>query len=173
MLQLKMDNKEKEKLNSAFDKYLNNYLVNNKIRGVFISSRDQQCFVIGDQNIVTEVKADPNMSVQDLVSRITELSDNHEAEDVVVDIYRGKNCFPIIPVNPNSKNFNYEVARTYLRKCLNILGYDRNSFKKYGAGAEPEGWPVEISWINFKGPSHSKIGEVKLICKALFKKHIL
>ena len=168
-----MENKEKDKLNNSFDKYLSNYLVNNKIRGVFISSRDQQCYVIGEKNIVTEIKADPNMSVHDLVSRITELSDHPEAEDVVVDVWRGKNCFPMIPVDPNSKKFTYEVARTYLRKCLNVLGYDRNSFKKYGAeNYEPEGWPVEVSWINFKGPSHAKIGEVRLICKALFKKHM-
>ena len=163
----------KDKVDSSFDKYLNNYLTNNKIHGVFISTRDQQCYVIGEKKIVNQIKADSNISVQDLMARIRELNEDHDDDNIVVDTWRGQNCFPLIPVNPNSKEFSYVVARTYLRKCLNILGYDRHSFKKYGEeNHEPEGWPLEVSWTNFKGPSHTKINDVKLICKSLFKKHM-
>ena len=51
----------KDKVDSSFDKYLNNYLTNNKIHGVFISTRDQQCYVIGEKKIVNQIKADSNM----------------------------------------------------------------------------------------------------------------
>ena len=161
-----------DKNDISFDKNLNNYLVENKIQGVFISSRDHQCYVVGEKSIVTLIKSDPNLTVKDLVTRINEESQN-EADHVVVDIWRGPNCFPKMSVNPNSKDFSSDYSRTYLRKVLNILGYDRNSFKKYGGvNHEPDGWPTEVSWTNFKGPSHCKISEVKLICKSLFARHM-
>ena len=95
-------------------------------------------------------------------------------DNISVDTWKGQNVFPLLPVNPNnSKQFTYFVARTYLRKCFNILGFFKGSFKKYGEPKhKPAGWPEELSWTSFKGPAATKISEVKTICRALFKVHM-
>ena len=91
----------------------------------------------------------------------------------LVDAPRGQNFFPLIPVDPNSKQFTCPMARSYLRSCLNILGFSRSSFKRYGeVKHEPEGWPKEVPWVAFNSPFNSKISEVKTICRALFKIHM-
>ena len=61
------------------------------------------------------------------------------------DAPRGQNFFPLIPVDPNSKQFTCPIARSYLRSCLNILGFSRSSFKRYGeVKHEPEWEPILI-----------------------------
>ena len=163
-----------EKAFSIFDKQLNKFIIDNSIHGVFISMRDNQPYVLGEQNVVTLIKSDPNISIQDLVERIKELTDRADDEEKLqVYSWRGKGPFPLIPVDPNGRSFSSDVARSYLRKCLNILGFEKGSFKKYGQeNHEPDGWPSEMSWISFKGPNHAKISEVKCICRALFRNHM-
>ena len=91
----------------------------------------------------------------------------------LVDAPRGQNFFPLIPVDPNSKQFTCPMARSYLRSCLNILGFSRSSFKRYGeVKHEPVGWPKEVPWVTFNSPFNTKISEVKTICRALFKIHM-
>ena len=56
-----------------------------------------------------------------------------------------------------------------MNKILEIQGFGRNKFKKYGKGPPPKGWPVcGFPWANFKGATNSKdIGNsdvVRLIC---------
>ena len=94
--------------------------------------------------------------------------------NISVDTWKGQNVFPLVPVDPNNiKKFNNEMARSYIKKCFNILGFGKNNFKKYGEPKhKPAGWPDELSWSSFKGPSHVKISEVKIICRALFKLHM-
>ena len=94
-------------------------------------------------------------------------------QNTLVDAPRGQNFFPLIPVDPNSKQFTYLIARSYLKSCLNILGFTKGSFKSYGVvNHEPEGWPKEVPWASFKAPSMTKISDVKIICRALFKIHM-
>ena len=164
----------KDRADGAFDRTLNNYLTSNKVQGVFVSTRDDKCYVIGEQNVVTLIKTNPNVSIKEIIEKMKDMETNQDDDSkIIVDIWRGHNCFPLIPVDPNSKLFSSSIARSYLRKCLNILGYDLHSFKKYGMeNHEPEGWPIELSWTSFRGPNHAKISEVKLICKALFQKHM-
>ena len=94
-------------------------------------------------------------------------------KNILVDAQRGQNFFPLIPVDPNSKQFTSCIARSYLKSCLNILGFSRSSFMRYGeVKHEPVGWPKEVPWVTFNGPSATKISEVKTICRALFKIHM-
>ena len=88
-----------------------------------------------------------------------------------VDTWKGPDLFPLIPVDPNSKEFNFIIARPYLKKLLNILGYGKGCFKKYGEkNHKPVGWPEEVAWT--KNPIRSKTSEIKIICKSLFKVHM-
>ena len=97
-----------------------------------------------------------------------------QENNISVDTWKGQNVFPLIPVDPNNiKKFTSDMARSYLKKCFNILGYGKGKFKKYGEKKhKPAGWPEELSWTSFKAPSSAKISEVKTICRALFKLHM-
>ena len=97
-----------------------------------------------------------------------------QENNVSVDTWKGQNIFPLVPVDPNNiKQFTWQMARSYLKKCFNILGYGKGKFKKYGEKKhKPAGWPEELSWTSFKAPSSAKISEVKIICRALFRHHM-
>ena len=101
------------------------------------------------------------------VKKVKEGKKNH------FDEQRGQNFFPLLPVDPNSKEFTSTISRSYLTTCLNILGFSQGSFKKYGVVRhKPIGWPdEEVSWENFK-PNYSKSSDNKIIFRALFNVHM-
>ena len=135
-------------------------------------------------NLTKRVKCDQESNDEDIKSANpeSEIDERKEVKvrklkrgdnNTLVDAPRGQNFFPLIPVDPNSKQFTYFTARSYLKRCLNILGFSKGSFKRYGeVKHEPQGWPKTVPWANFKAPSATKICDVKTICRALFKIHM-
>ena len=56
---------------------------------------------------------------------------------------------------PPHPRWNLNRARDQLNIYLNILGFRKGGSRKYKASAvESEGWPDEISFINFEHPSN-------------------
>ena len=140
------------------------------------SVKCEQEFIDTDMNSTNHtIEIDKNVFSKEgaKVRKLKKAKKVKDRKNNLIDTQRGQNFFPLIPVDPNSKQFTSCIARSYLKSCLNILGFSRSSFMRYGeVKHEPVGWPKEVPWVTFNGPSATKISEVKTICRALFKIHM-
>ena len=140
------------------------------------SVKCEQEFIDTDMNSTNHtIEIDKNVFSKEgaKVRKLKKAKKVKDRKNNLIDTQRGQNFFPLLPVDPNSKEFTSTISRSYLTTCLNLLGFSQGSFKKYGVVRhKPIGWPdEEVSWENFK-PNYSKISDNKIIFRALFNVHM-
>ena len=70
------------------------------------------------------------------------------------------------------RRWNLHRARDQLNIYLNILGFGKGGSRKYKVPAdEPEGWPDEVSFINFEQPSYAKLNTVNTVIESNANDH--
>jgi hypothetical protein len=60
---------------------------------------------------------------------------------------------PRLFATPGSKLWKGVKIRSELSTYLGLHGFGHNMARRYGEGHPPKGWPVQVDWSNFKGPS--------------------
>ena len=83
-----------------------------------------------------------------------------------------KIVFPPMSAKLRGRQRNLNRARDQLNIYLNILGFGKGGSRKYKVPAvEPEGWPDEVSFINFEHPSYAKLNTVNTVIESILSFH--
>ena len=127
----------------------------------------------GDDTWVSVLREKPEL-LQSLTTALIEAADLRYFEDALVPAVFPKKLPRLFAV-PGSKQWKGIKVRSQLSTYLGFFGYGHNMAKRYWEGDPPHGWPVQVVWSTFKGPSKSCTLTLctEIICQLLEAQEII
>jgi hypothetical protein len=122
----------------------------------------------GDEKTVRFVNENmESMTVEELMKVMKTMEDENLKYKTTQQIR-----FPPMFAKFKGCRWTLQRARDQLQIYLNILGFGKGGSRKYRVEAdEPEGWPDEISFVDFLHPSYAKLSAVNDIIESIFSFH--
>ena len=127
-----------------------------KQKHVIAATRDEESgeiIFVGDNKWICALENDEVLK-SSLIKKLKETEDDEE--DLVKEkLPREPFEYPKLKFDiAHSKKESQKTIRTALNTILEIQGFGRNKFKKYGKGTPPKRWPVcGFPWVNFNAPT--------------------
>ena len=163
---------------------MNKSKVTNTVKD-FVRKTGEHCMVLtlnkdgtslegaGDDTWVSVLREKPEL-LQSLTTALIEAADLRDFEDALVPAVFPKKLPRLFAV-PGSKQWKGIKVRSQLSTYLGFFGYGHNMAKRYGEGEPPHGWPVQVVWSTFKGPSKSCTLTLctEIICQLLEAQEII
>ena len=107
---------------------------------------------VGDTKWISRLEADPELW-EKLSKTLVEATKEREDDDLPLATGELQKSIPRLFAIPGSKNWKGNKIRSQLSTYLGFFGYGHKMKKRYGEGQPPKGWPVQVDWSSFKGPS--------------------
>ena len=107
---------------------------------------------MGDTKWISRLETDPELW-EKLSKTLVEATKEREDNDLPLATGELDKSFPRLFAIPGSKNWKENKIRSQLSTYLGFFGYGHKEKKRYGEGQPPKGWPVQVDWSSFKGPS--------------------
>ena len=160
--------KKTVKADQVFDKVLKEHVEKKKRRTLCISIRGDQAVLSGDEKTVSFAKENmESLTLEELMEVMKTMEDEDLKYKTTQQIR-----FPPMFAKFKGRRWTLERARDQLQIYLNILGFGKGGSRKYRVEAdEPEGWPDEISFVDFLHPSYAKLSAVNDIVESILGFH--
>lgn len=135
----------------------------NKTAEMFVKKTGEHCILltfnkngtslegVGDDAWVNALGNNPEL-LEGLTNALVEAEELRDEEKALEPATFPKNL-PRLFATPGSKLWKGVKIRSELSTYLGLHGFGHNMARRYGEGHPPQGWPVQVDWSNFKGPS--------------------
>ena len=132
----------------------------------FVRAKNEHCLVltlssdrtgleaIGDSVWVNVLEDKPELLLG-LTNALVEASEARDLQNQILVTAVFPKQLPRLFAVPSSREWKGVKVRSQLSTYLAFFGHGHNMSKKYGEGQPPIGWPVQVDWSTFKGPSKS------------------
>ena len=128
---------------------------NNEHCLVLTLSRDRTGLEAIGASVWVNVLEDKPELLLGLTNALVEASEARDLQNQILDTGVFPKQLPRLFAVPSSREWKGVKVRSQLSTYLAFFGHGHNMSKKYGEGQPPIGWPVQVDWSTFKGPSKS------------------